>query len=686
MSDDLIKGIKSQLQAQRLQKSALDHPTAHVVVSDEQGNLHVLTKKDAAPIDAREAKVAGKQLDVKEGGEVPLGDLGVWRDFVVSGLPEIKAPAPGEKPLTLELSVKSKALVGGQSAFFSALDVGFAWSEIITKGEIAVRPTPPGERDGKQFVAVTPAMRQQLGALLGIHVDDAITADVLQRYVVAYRTLQEQAAPLLSAAITLGLPALSTPLPMVMAPPKQAAAEKTGLFTDKTTRFLEENNITLEDKPSVEDLEAALDALPEHTPDDVASEVRAAYTNAIEAAENADAAAEDELFGGLMGDEDEKKVEDKPKDGPAQVGASRLAQARNMRQAQLELGLKDLGVPSSQTAKLADLLAASLQPSPKPSIILVAGPPHTPADKIMELTQRIVSENPLTIGREDLSRAGFGAVYGHNNGVPTMSDAILSTGSFDKHRPSAARHVAVVVDDLTGVGTANPDTQEATLKDWLQRVVLMSQTGKVQSYENQEHKTTSLANSVFVMRWPGNPDDLKRVINSDPQLKHLLNALIEVEDSPTNGVAFLEKDLAAKLVAQAAPQNVSVSLEGDLKAQIESLYERMGSTEAYEVISSRLSAELKAAAETLPATSYAINFSRGLTARDKEKALRGQPLPGVSHIFQITAKQGDDEIKLEFSPRWRTWDDVVQQANKAATLEEEVARLRGELEKLGKKP
>ena len=97
---------------------------------------------------------------------------------------------------------------------------------------------------------------------------------------------------------------------------------------------------------------------------------------------------------------------------------------------------------------------------------------------------------------------------------------------------------------------------------------------------------------VLAQLYAGDPAALKKVLDSDAQLKHLLNSFVEVEDSPENGVAFLEKDLAAKLVEQAAPQNVKVTLDGDLKTQIEQLYQSLGSTEAHEVVSGRLAAEL----------------------------------------------------------------------------------------------
>src|SRR3954470_15346323 len=106
MSDDLIKGIKNRLQAVKLKESALQEPTAHVIVADEKpGVMHVLTKKDAAPIDAMEARVGGPkgiQLEVKEAGAVDLGELGAWRDFVVSGLDHVPAQAI-EKGIPLEL-------------------------------------------------------------------------------------------------------------------------------------------------------------------------------------------------------------------------------------------------------------------------------------------------------------------------------------------------------------------------------------------------------------------------------------------------------------------------------------------------------------------------------------------------------------------------------------------------------
>src|SRR5689334_3799018 len=97
MSDQIKNAIRARLQQAGLSEKHLDDPNAHVVASDGE-SLHVLVK-DTQKLDTLEVNVrdaqgkALKQLEVKEGDEWDLGELGKWRDFAVSGVGELEKAA-----------------------------------------------------------------------------------------------------------------------------------------------------------------------------------------------------------------------------------------------------------------------------------------------------------------------------------------------------------------------------------------------------------------------------------------------------------------------------------------------------------------------------------------------------------------------------------------------------------------
>src|SRR5688572_5114281 len=86
---DIKDHILKRLGQAALTPEDLEKPGAHVLVTDGE-DLHVLVQKTDAgkAIDTLEAEVPGYsgRLEVHEEPALVLGELGEWRDFVVSGL------------------------------------------------------------------------------------------------------------------------------------------------------------------------------------------------------------------------------------------------------------------------------------------------------------------------------------------------------------------------------------------------------------------------------------------------------------------------------------------------------------------------------------------------------------------------------------------------------------------------
>jgi hypothetical protein len=638
---NLVQALSTRLLDFGLEPSDLDAPGAHVLISDDQSRLHLLIRegKASAQIDKLEAQLGPKSVKVTESASrLDLGTLGKWRDFVVEGVGAETPPGTPEAPVELAIySAASKAGAVG-SAFYTSLDLGFAIGEVILGESLAVRPIPAGERSGKSFVGIDPKLKGLVKQLLGRWVDDTVPAETLARTMDRWRDLQSSVVEsgLIGAALSLGLVPSSIPKPIFTSAAKPEGSKQSAL-SEGARSWLVEHGIDPPAAPKASWLEEVIDGLPAAAPESVAGELRELYVLLSQKEE----AAVDDLFGGLV--ETERKAELKVTAG---AGATKLAKSKALKVAQLSAGLDGLGVDESTVRALADLLAGSLQPSAKPSVVIVAGPEHSAADRMFEIASGLVGKKPLELGREDLAQPGFPGVYGNIKGVPTQADAILAEGRLAKHRETAASFVPIVVPDLGAVGSLeiDQDARRATLEDWLERVREMTRTGKVNLYAKEnmgssELHTVSLANTVFLMRWRGGGKDLRELLAANEDLAPLSARIVETTElKPEHALRYLEQRLSSRLVEQGLPKQVKVSIGADLRTGLKKAYEALGSRAAYEAFAERLSEELVEAATAVPSAEYTIHWSKQLTKKERERVLGEEAIPFAARYYSIEAK------------------------------------------------
>lgn len=628
---EIKRYIKTSLQQANLTEKDLERPGAHVVVADEEQNLHVLVKKTAAnqAIDTLTAEVRGvpaARLVVEEQDLLDLGELGQWRDFLVEGLndPKLAKAAAAQKELHI-YSAAAKADDLGK-AFHTSMDLAFAVFEVLGEGSLAVRPVPPGEREGRAYVEVTPTLRKVLHGMLGRWVDDAVPAETLQKAAERWRQTQNEVYESgLLGAYSLGLAPDRPAVPRPDVPAGEKAAP--GQVGAELKGYLEGLGLEVPKKPSIAWAEEAIDALPAGAPDGLALELRALFVHLQEA----DALKVDDLFGEDLGPKAEKEI--------VNLGQLALERSRNVKLRQLEAGVAGLEVPAAQVQKLADQLALALEPRKKPSLILVAGPRRSGADRLMDLAVGMVGQNPLRVRREDIAEPGFPALYGQHRGFPTEADAMLSGPRLRQHRDTPAAHTPVVVEDVGTAGAAGQE-REAAIRDLLERFVAMTRSGKVSAYSRDgkgrsEQREVPLANTVLMVRWEGEPAELERLLRGAPELQHLADKVVKTGTlSPEAGVKLLEQELAFALRQHYGPQGTTVRLSRELRGGLERAFEGLGAV-AFDRFEEQLLAEIRDAVKELPAKSLEIAWSRMLTERDKGRLVAGEAIPFAARWFAV---------------------------------------------------
>lgn len=635
-----------------MKEADLEKPGAHVLIADDQQRLHLLVKDSAAKkvglesIDAElvdKKREASKSVKVSESPEaLDLGDLGKWRDFVVDGIelgPDTKVGTPTQ-PIELHLfSAGKDADVG--SAFYTSVDLGFALAEIVLGEDLAVRPVPVGDRAGKSFVELTPQLKEVVHKLLDRWVDHTVPAETVANALSEWRNLQSSVidSGLIGAALSLGLvpsrPEVKKPKPET-APAKAEAKAQEGEL-DGLGSYLAELGMALPEKPTASWAESAIDALPEGAPDAYASQLRNLYVKLSEQKES----ELDSLFGDELG-------ESKPATNPegVQAGSTRFEKSKELRRAQLAAALDGYDVGPKEVRTLADLLAAALMPSAKPAVIIVAGPPHSAADVMFDATTEMISKKPLDLGREDLGDAGFPGVYGNIKGVPTQADALLSKSRLGAARDTPASQALVLLRNLEAVGASkDPEEQQAIQLDWLGRLREMGTSGKVNTYAKEngissEMHEVNLANTVFLMRWNGAPEELDYLLKADPKLATFATKTISVGQLPADaGIRFLEDRLAFRLRQQDGAQNgVKVTIGPELRQALATAYGDVGASAAFERYVDGLFEELFAVAQEHPADGYQIEWSKKLTKKDREKVIAGEPIAFTPRQYSIAPK------------------------------------------------
>ncbi len=662
MTDEIRRAVGRKLKQAKLEPDALQKPDAQIVVKGADGTMHVLVPK-AAPIDRMDAKVQGApgvKLTVEEHDEVDLGPElgGEWKNFAVSGFDQIAPQAAGAaRAGSVALLAQSDALAGKDWVPFTSIDLGLLVDMMRDpKADVLVRPIPAGARDGARFIEVTPDLRRLVGATLGRHVDTTITDDVLNNAIAALQKQNFEMQRWIAVASGLDLPIVSKKAPTpAAAPVDDAGPEAAGPLAAATAKWLDDNGHVVSDAPTADDLGALLDALPDDVPEEVAADVRTAWVTAQDTEAVAGKAELDDLFGDFADAAPAKDAVDAAPAAKVIAGDADFAAARTFRYGQVKEGLAPLGVDEATVRKLADLVNLASTPSNKPALVIIAGRSKTPADTAMDLARAITARGAVTIGGEELAKPGFGPVFGHNNGVPTMSEAVLSESSLQGGR-TGGRKVAIVVDDLTAVGAACPDedTKQATLVDWLKTVAVTMETGYTKTYSDDAHQKVPLGESVWLQRWPGDAADLHRVIDAHPDLHVLKRFVVSIESTSEQNVKQLEQSLAdqARTVADA-----KVEIGPDLKARLVEAFDRASTpAEAAALVEQRIAEAVLQAAAVAPASSYVVDFnSRMLTTKDKDRLMSGRPLLGVDQPYSVTARIDDEPYELQYG---RQWTDV----------------------------
>jgi hypothetical protein len=631
VANEIKQHVQRSLQQAKLGAEALEQPGAHVLVRDDEGDLHVLVKRTEAhdAIEALAAEVRGAKgvkLTVSEGEDLDLGELGKWRDFLVEGLGD--ARLRDEDRGFLELHVYSAAGKAGApgEAFHTSMDLGFAIYEVLAGRELRVRPVPEGERDGQQFVATDPKLRKLMHRLMGRFVDNTVPVDAVMKAADAYRGLQNEVyeSGLVGARILGLMPKMpKAPLPDM---PKPAAARGAGQPSEELAAYLRPLGLAPEGAPTVAWAERALDALPAAAPDDRVAELRQVYVEL----QDADAAAAGALFG-LEAPQAQAEV--------IHRGDKSLAASRKLKLDVLEKGLEGLAVPDKEVRRLADLLAGGLQNRQRPELVIIAGPRHSAADRMAELAVGMVGKQPLVLSRDDVAEPGFPALYGQFRGVPTGADALLSPGRLDAARDTPAAHAPIFVENLAAAGSAEPEAQAAARADLLERLAIMADTGEVSSYAKQggrmKETRTPLANSLIVARWEGPRAELEALLGG-PELGKLAGKVVGADPlPPAAAVRYLQDRLTFDLERHLGPKGAKVSFAPELTQGLMAAAEARGPAAMHERFREPMLRELLDVLRDQPLVNIELSFSRMLTKKDVANLVQDDLPPRAARWFGI---------------------------------------------------
>ncbi|MCB9648953.1 MAG: hypothetical protein H6730_20485 [Deltaproteobacteria bacterium] len=631
MANEIKNHVQRSLQQAKLGADALEQPGAHLLVPDDDGGLHVLVKRTEAhdAIEALAAEVRGAKgvkLQVSEGEDLDLGELGQWRDFLVDGLTDERLVDEARGFLELHVySAAGKAVDPGE-AFHTSMDLGFAIHEVISGRQLRVRPLPEGERDGQRFVAVGPELRKVMHKLMGRFVDHTVPVDSVMKAADAWRGLQNEVYEAgLVGAMTLGL---MPKVPRVPLPdmPKDAPARGPGELSADLAAFLDARGMAPAGAPTAEWAEGALDHLPEDAPDDLVGELRQLYGHLLDAAD-AEAGA---LFG-----------LDEPKGAPEVVhrGDKSLAASRKLKLDVLGKGLDGLEVPDKELRRLADLMAGGLQTRQRPEVVVIAGPRHSAADRMAELAVGMVGKEPLVLSRDDVAEPGFPALFGQFRGVPTGADGLLSASQVDAARDTPAAHAPIYLENVAAAGSADPEGQATAQADLLERLALMAESGEVSAYAREggrmQEGKTSLANTLIVARWEGDRKELEALL-ARPELARLAGKVVGAEPmSPPAAVRYLQDRLTFDLERHLGPKGAKVRFSPELAQGLMSAAEARGAAAMHERFREPMLRELLDALRDQPLVEIELSFSRMLTKKDVANLVQDDLPPRAARWFGV---------------------------------------------------
>ncbi len=634
---DIKKHISNRLGASGLTPKDMEKPGAHVMVTDGE-DLHVLVAKSESSqaIDALEAEVPGYagRLAVSEEAPLDLGDLGEWRDFAVKGLSNEQLERLAEKSAELRIFAAAK---DGEAMppFYASVDLAFAMAEVIGRGVLAVRPIPPGERDGKSFVAVTPGQRRVIHTLTQRWVDDTVPEETWFKAAEAWRQLQADVYDTgLIGALTLGLAPDRPEAPHREVPGDSAAAKSMHGLSADTVDYLEEQQLEIPPKKaSITWVEETIDRLQD-APERVVLDLRELLGRLHDARER----EADDMFAVDAGD---------PKARPAEIvyeGQRSTKRARLGVLSQLEKGLDGLGVPDEVERALAEQLAIAMEPRKKPSLILVAGPKGSAAEPLFELAVELCGKKPLRIQGGDLAEPGWAMLFGHNRGFPTEGDAWLSAANIADHRETAADPAPITFENLKSAGSQEPEDQAHHQRDLLGRIVEWLGRGFVNVYAKQgraaaKQQETSLAGVVFLARWEGPARELRDLLDGSEELAHLADHVIGLDPMrPEHAVNDLIRRATFDVRQHFGPKGCTLELDTAARSGLEKAFRALGPARALEVFLGPLTRDVGDAIKGAPATKYEIVWSNRLTTREKAGLEQGKPPEGaVSRWFGVKA-------------------------------------------------
>ncbi|MEQ8276080.1 MAG: hypothetical protein RMA76_23940 [Deltaproteobacteria bacterium] len=616
------KDVQAKLASAGLTEKHLEEPGAHVLVTDGD-DLHVLVPKSEAHagIDKLEAEVVGHRgvIDVTEAAEYDMGELGVWRDFVVSDLRGAQLNKLAAKGTELRLFAPD---VDGDPSFYASVDLAFAMMEVVGRELLAVRPIPAGVRDGKNFVEVTPKQRQVLHALLGRWVDDTIPDHKLLDAAQAWSSLQAEVFDTgVVGARALGLVPGRTAAPR---PDALSSADGEGAhgMAAATVKYLAESGVDVPDAVDITWAEATIDALPNDVPEPVAMDVRN-LLGRLHDAKDAEAAA---LFG----------MDEAVEPAPAEhSGQTRFAQSVERRLSQLSKGLEGYGVPAATQKRLAEQLASAIEPNRNPSLIIVAGERGSAGKPVFDLAVSIVGKQALEVHGSDLAEPGWSLLFGHNNGFPTEGDAWLSQSNLEKHRETPADHVPVVISNLAAAGSAEPDDKAFHQRDLMARIAEWTGTGTVNVFAKDDagaakQSTTKLTNTVFMVRWEGSQQELAEVLKGAPETAGLASRVIGLEPyAPGDAVHALVQEVTNDLAQHFGPQGCTITLDAGVERAITSAMKSLGPAAGRDLFFEQMRREVRDAVASQPSTAYTLSISKRLTTKEQEGLARGQAPQGV---------------------------------------------------------
>jgi len=630
VANDIKNHVQRSLQQATLGAEALDRPGAHLLVPDEEGGLHVLVKRTEAhdAIEALAAEVRGAKgvkLQVSEGEDLDLGELGQWRDFLVDGLTDERLSDEAKGFLELHVySAAGKAADPGE-AFHTSMDLGFAIHEVIAGRQLRVRPVPEGEREGQRFASAAPELRKLMHRLMGRFVDHTVPVESVMRAADAWRGLQSEVYEAgLVGALTLGLMPKMPQAPRADMP-KEAPARKPGELSEDLSAYLDARAMAPQGAPTADWAEGVLDNLPGDAPDDLVGELRQLYVHLLDAVD----AEADALFG-----------LEEPKAAPEVVhrGDKSLAASRKIKLDVLNKGLEGLEVPDKEVRRLADLLAGGLQTRQRPEVIIIAGPRHSAADRMAELAVGMVGKQPLVLARDDVAEPGFPALFGQFRGVPTGAPGLLSATYVDDARDTPAAHAPIYFENVAAAGSADPEAQATAQADLLERLALMSESGEVSSYSGRggaHESRTSLANSLIVARWEGDRKELEALL-AQPELARLTAKVVGAEPmGPAAAVRYLQDRLTFDLERHLGPKGAQVRFSPELTQGLMSATEARGPAAMHERFREPMLRELLDALRDQPLVNIELSFSRMLTKKDVANLVQDDLPPRAAHWFGV---------------------------------------------------